>query len=160
MPAILALSTACLDDPSGMYLSRDELRSMAQGGLWSIQAHGHEHARMTDPAMMIGSLQTCSRIIREITSQPPVLFFWPWGVHSEAAVQAAREAGFLYTFSTQKGWIRPATGEFVLPRIGVSDRWGKFRRNAMVFRHPALAALHSWISPSPSGLRQGEGGPA
>jgi peptidoglycan/xylan/chitin deacetylase (PgdA/CDA1 family) len=152
LPAILALSTDLLNDKSRTYLSRSEVDMMVKSGIWSIQAHGHRHAHLTDPIETRQSLDECRRIILEITGRPPEFLFWPWGIYSRPTLDIAREAGFTFTFSTEKGIIHPGTKDYVLPRIGVSEKWGKFRRNVMTFRHPALAAVHSWISPSPSGL--------
>jgi peptidoglycan/xylan/chitin deacetylase (PgdA/CDA1 family) len=154
VPALLALSTDFLNDKSRTYLSRSEVEAMAESGNWSIQAHGRRHTPLTDPVETRQSLDECRRVILEITGRPPEFLFWPWGIYSRPALDVAREAGFAFTFSTEKGSICPGTKDYVLPRIGVSEKWGKFRRNVMTFRHPALAAVHSWISPSPSGLRR------
>ena len=153
VPAILALSTNFLNDKNQTYLSRSEVEAMRKSGIWSIQAHGHHHAPLTDPIVTRQSLEDCCRIITEIAGRKPELFFWPWGVYSRSALDVAREAGFAFTFSTEKGIVYPGATDYVLPRIGVSENWGKFRRNVLTFRHPMLAAVHSWISPSPSGLR-------
>ena len=154
VPAILALSTDYLNDKSRSYLSRSDVEAMVKSGIWSIQAHGCRHTRLTDPTETRQNLDDCRRMILEITGRAPQFLFWPWGIYSRPALDVAREAGFAFTFSTEKGIIYPDTKDYVLPRIGVSEKWGKFRRNVMTFRHPALAAVHSWISPSPSGLRR------
>jgi len=153
-PAILALSTDYLNDQSRSYLSRTDVEAMGKSGLWSIQAHGCRHTRLTDPTVTRQSLADCKRMILEITGLAPLFLFWPWGVYSRSALDVAREAGFAFTFSTEKGIVYPGATDYVLPRIGVSENWRKFRRNVMTFRHPTLAAVHSWISPSPSGLRK------
>ena len=95
--------------------------------------------------------------IREIekhTGKRPALMFWPWGDYSAESLDVARELGFRYTFSVEKGAIHSGTGSFVLPRIGVSEKWPKFVRNSVVFRHPTLTFLRRMIRPSASGLHR------
>ncbi len=154
LPAILALSTAVLESGETVYLSGDDVRAMAQSGAWSIQAHGHRHERMTGPAQTRNSLAECRRIIEQLTGRAPDFLFWPWGVYSDPALNVARDAGFQFTFSTEKGIIRPGDRRPVLPRIGVGPSWPKFLRNAILFRNPILAAAHGWVSPSKPGRVQ------
>jgi len=92
--------------------------------------------------------------IEHFTGTRPSLFFWPWGDYSDDALDLARELKFKYTFSVEKGYIRPGrkhTAGIVLPRIGVSENWTKFVRNSAVFRHPLIASVRHIISPSESG---------
>ncbi len=198
VPAILALSTGNLHDaplradpgtPAAQwpldqalqaaergdrsaFLSRAELRAMASTGLWSIQAHGHTHARRLAPGgrllselaapradesaeqfqqRLAADLGRCRATITDLTGQAPDLLFWPYGHYSRAGVTVAGELGLARTFSVEKGLVTPGDSRPVLPRIGASPRWGKFRRNAVVFRHPWLARIHDRVSPSPSG---------
>ena len=101
-----------------------------------------------------GDLEQNIRDIEQHAGKRPSLLFWPWGDYSQESLETARELGFRYTFSVEKGAVRPGTGEYVLPRVGVSEKWPKFVRNSVVFRHPAMAMARRMISPSPSGLQK------
>ena len=262
VPAILALSTgflhdgpvrtpadsdsACLfydvayrralyDNDKQAFLAKGEIQAMVESGVWSIQAHGHIHARRyfridpgcgffpeSDdfslryalngrdpfPGLPVGKLASdlacprtrvhpdlmdslkaspshaadilagfehpleivenekqyearvtadiacCRKVIGELTGKAPALMFWPWGHYSRIALAAARKTGLEFTFSVEKGLVFCGDTKYVLPRISVSRKWSKFRRNVIVFRHPILAAIHARISPSPSGLKE------
>ena len=98
-------------------------------------------------------LQRCRQAITDITGREPKLLFWPWGEYSDAGLAVARDVGFRHTLSTEKGMVRVPSDAFVLPRIGVGEKWGRFRRNLTVFACPTCVTLHGWLSPSPSGRR-------
>ena len=102
-------------------------------------------------------LSACRGLLADLTGRPPEMLFWPWGHYSSEAQAIAAECGFRFTFSVEKGLVRPGAATGVLPRLGVSENWAKFRRNAWVFRHPLAARLHRLVSPSPSGRRVNRG---
>lgn len=123
--------------------------SGAQGCLLLAQENRDDYIKRVR-----GDLEQNIRDIEQYAGKRPSLLFWPWGEYSQESLDAARELGFRYTFSVEKGAIRSGTGEYVLPRIGVSEKWPKFVRNSVVFRHPVMAVIRRLISPSASGLQK------
>ena len=83
----------------------------------------------------------CCEKLEAITGCKPQMFFWPWGHYTADALDAVSELG-LIQFTVAKGTIQAGDNRKVLPRLGVSPRWKKFRKNCFVFRHPLLAAIH------------------
>ena len=97
--------------------------------------------------------EVCRSKIADLTGRVPELLFWPWGHYSEASLKIAESCGFRFTFSVDKGLVRGRAPVRVVPRISVSEKWLKFRRNGLVYRSSFLARVHDLISPSPSGLK-------
>lgn len=102
----------------------------------------------------------CISLIHQHTGHSPLFFFWPWGNYSTASLQIVKEMGFRYTFSTEKGYeegqevrVDPSIS-WPLPRIGVSEKWNKFKKDSIIFRSKTLTKLRSYISPSKSGLKE------
>jgi len=140
------------------YLNRAELRFMHDSGVWSLEAHGTRHVKGDGGASILALpqsgetredfqarlrqdvLDSCDAVAA-IAGRRPRMFFWPWGHYTSWAAETVRELG-LIQFTVSKGFIRPGDGRLVLPRVGVSPRWGKFRKNCRVFRSPLLAGIH------------------
>jgi peptidoglycan/xylan/chitin deacetylase (PgdA/CDA1 family) len=93
-------------------------------------------------------LSTCRREIKNLTGHAPNLLFWPWGHYSKESLSVAREQGFSHTLTVRKGPVLPGHPYDSLPRIGVSNNWRHFTRNAWTFRHPLATAFRDMTSPS------------
>ncbi|MBI4356597.1 MAG: polysaccharide deacetylase family protein [Gammaproteobacteria bacterium] len=96
----------------------------------------------------------CVSLIYRHTMRFPIFFFWPWGHYSTASLQIAKESGFRYTFSTEKGYVRIPGPTEPLPRIGVSEKLNKFKKDSIIFRSKTLSKLRSFVQPTKKGLRE------
>ena len=134
---------------------------MHDSGVWRIEAHGTAHAQGRAGASVLAMPQDgesecdfCDRLRADISGccekltalfgVQPQMFFWPYGHYTSLSVETVRKMGLLQ-FTVAKGTVKCADARTLLPRIGVSPRWKKFRRNCFVFRHPLLAAMHDWF---------------
>ena len=157
LPDDQALHLAANEKNNRAFLRRNEIKAMIASGVWNIQAHGHLHIRRyqnnkslqpLEPEEIFRKglsedLQQCCRELEQLTGKPPELMFWPWGQYTEQALQIAIETGFRFSFSVKKdAIIQHKNIGFVLPRIGVSPKEFKFRRNSFVFRHAFLSRVH------------------
>ena len=138
------------------YLTAGELRQLAASGVWSLEAHGTRHrtgargksvlcAPQNEPVdrferELRADILNCRAKLDALTGRTGRVFFWPYGHYSSQAAEIVRDCGYDLQFSVCKGACRPGDRRPVLPRIGVS-RWGKFRKNCIVFGDPLLAAL-------------------
>lgn len=140
------------------YLNRAELEFMHDSGVWSLEAHGTRHSKGDGGASILAMPQTgetrrdfqarlrqdvlasCDAVAA-ITGSRPGMFFWPWGHYTALAAETVRDLG-LIQFTVAKGSVRPGDARLVLPRVGVSERWKKFRKNCLVFRSPLLTGIH------------------
>ncbi len=140
------------------YVNISELKAMRDSGVWRIEAHGTRHVKgslgvsalaMPQDGESSGAFREmlkediggCCGKLEAITGDRPQMFFWPWGHYTAEALDTVSEMGLLQ-FTVAKGTIHAGDGRKVLPRLGVSPRWKKFRKNCFVFRHPLLAAVH------------------
>lgn len=140
------------------YLNSSELGSMHDSGIWSLEAHGTRHVKGAGNASVLALPQSGESVavfqtrlrqdvldscdaVAAVTGRRPRMFFWPWGHYTVPALETVRELG-LIQFTVAKGSVRPGDGRLVLPRVGVSERWHKFRKNSLVFRSPLLAGIH------------------
>jgi len=162
-PEILALSMAEAQKRAAAgdfrsYVTIPELKAMQASGAWRIEAHGTAHVKGRDNACSLalpqagesaaeyerrltGDIQNCREKLEAITGVKTQMFFWPWGHFTTAGAEAVRRMGLLQ-FTISKGAVPCGKPDAVLPRIGVSPRWKKFRKNCFVFRHPLLAMIH------------------
>ena len=140
------------------YASIQELKAMADSGVWRLEAHGTRHVKGDGNCSCLAVPQKDetleayrSRLQRDITECRTQLkeklgvtsemFFWPWGHWSTAGFETVKEMGLLQ-FTVSKGAVSRGSAAELLPRVGVSPRWKKFRKNCFVFRHPLLAMIH------------------
>ncbi len=140
------------------YINNSELKAMQDSGVWRIEAHGTQHVkgdlgasvlalpqngmnRETFRQMLRDDVDSCCSKLEALTGIKPAMFFWPWGHYSSLSLDTVADTG-LIQFTVSKGAIKSGDRRTVLPRIGVSPRFKKFRKNLFVFRHPVLAALH------------------
>jgi len=140
------------------YASLQELQAMADSGVWRLEAHGTAHIKGEGNCSSLAvpqhneSLEAyrnrlkedithCRTQLLEKLNVQTEMFFWPWGHWSAPGYETVKEMGLLQ-FTVAKGSIKKGSFDQLLPRVGVSPRWKKFRKNCFVFRHPVLAALH------------------
>ena len=140
------------------YSSVEELQAMADSGVWRLEAHGTAHVKGDGNCSILAvpqagesveayckrlenDIQNCRNLLLEKLGVKSEMFFWPWGHWSQPGIETVKKLG-LIQFTVSKGAIRRGSFDKLLPRIGVSPRWKKFRKNCFVFRHPLLAKLH------------------
>lgn len=140
------------------YASIQELQAMADSGVWRLEAHGTAHIKGDGGCSILAAPQqgesleayrerlrsdvsNCRTQLKKKLGVDTEMFFWPWGHWSTPGYETIKEMG-LIQFTVSKGTFKRGSFEKLLPRMGVSPRWKKFRKNCFVFRHPLLAALH------------------
>ena len=141
------------------YASIQELKAMEESGVWRLELHGTAHVKGAGNCSVLAvpqqgesveeyrqrlreDIENCrSQLAEKLNCRKTEMFFWPWGHWSRPGVELVREMGLLQ-FTVAKGTAQPGAFSELHPRIGVSPRWKKFRKNCFVFRHPLLAALH------------------
>lgn len=140
------------------YASLQELKEMLDSGVWRLEAHGTSHIKGNGDCSYLAvpqkdetlaayrnrlknDITTCRTRLKEKLGVETEMFFWPWGHWSTAGFETVKEMG-LIQFTVSKGVIKRGCSVELLPRVGVSPRWKKFRKNCFVFRYPAFAMFH------------------
>ena len=154
-----------LQDALCNYCSREELADMVDSGVWHIVAHGTDHmpgklghSLLSHPQngentaqfaeFVRNDLSNCRKSLAELPGVIDDIFFWPWGHYSNLSSKIASECGYKIQFTVQKGNINFGDRRDVLPRIGVSSNWKKFRKNCFEFGNTFFSAVHDLFSKS------------
>ena len=148
------------------YLNHEELCLMHASGVWTIEAHGCVHkigksgtSILAQPEpdetldayrqRLHSDLSSCCNTIESLTGRRPQAMFWPWGHYSDPAVAVANAEGLNIQFTVSKGIIHAGDRRKIFPRIGVSSKFTKLKKNVFVFRHPLLALFHDGFHTEP-----------
>ncbi len=119
---------------AGNAMTWDQLRELASGG-WSIESHSMSHANLATGhgtpayAKMLEHEVAGSRALIEKQLGLPVRFMvWPYGIYTEQAEQAARDAGYAGAMTVDGGANYPGLDPFRVKRQVVyrSDTRDKF----------------------------------
>jgi len=119
--------------PVRSLMTVDQVREAARMGI-EIGSHGLDHRRLSHTdADTLGVELECSRQILESLVDVPVRgFCYPYGDLSDAAVSAARSAGYDYAVATR---AYGSGDRHALPRTYVGERDGTARLYAKRIRH-------------------------
>ena len=113
--------------------------------------HHPDMSKLTDITAFQKELEELEALFQETTGkQMPKYYRPPQGIYSQENLQMAQQLGYQTVFWSlaYADWNNNAQPtaqqafDKLLPRVGVSPRWKKFRKNCFVFRHPLLAKLH------------------
>jgi len=129
---IACIYPAFIGSSSG--LSWDQLRELAEAG-WSIESHSMSHSNLAQGygtpsyAKMLEHEIAGSRQLIEKQIGTPVLFMvWPYGIYTDVAERAARDAGYSGAMTVDGGGNYPGLDPFRVKRQVVyrSDSREKF----------------------------------
>jgi peptidoglycan/xylan/chitin deacetylase (PgdA/CDA1 family) len=147
------------DTPRDLMLSWGEVRAMRDSGI-SLGAHSVTHPALSDLAAdaVHAEVRESKLSIEEHVGEGVTAFAYPYGKAShsdEFTVEALREAGFLWAYTTENGVNVPAADPYTLRRNGMRSvpHYVLAARLAGVFEHPALVWLRRRIegrSPVPA----------
>jgi peptidoglycan/xylan/chitin deacetylase (PgdA/CDA1 family) len=106
------------DDPALAGLSREQLRSLAQGGFeLGCHTQRHDFLPLLTPTELEASVGSGREEIGEVAGQPPTVFAYPSGGWDETAREAVERAGYSAAFTAHGGVITKSSDRFALPRI-------------------------------------------
>jgi len=119
--------------PVKALMTAEEVREVARLGV-EIGSHGLSHRALSnaDPDALLLEMQRSRMILQALLDEPVRGFCYPYGAVSEAAVSAARAAGYDYAVST---WCHAKRNRYAIPRTYVGNRDGVTRLYAKQFRH-------------------------
>lgn len=113
------------DDADTRILDWEQVRAMQQGGLVEFGAHSMTHAILTrvSATELERELHDARDRIESETGCPCRLLCYPNGQladFSPEVIRAARAAGYVAGLTTLRGFLRPTTDRFAIPRLSVS----------------------------------------
>jgi len=114
-------------------LTVDQIRAAARIGI-EVGSHGlcHRHLPDTGADALRAEAEQSRAILESVLDAPVRGFCYPYGGVSDAAVDAARSAGYDYAVATRSS---ARADRHALPRTYVGERDGALRLAAKYFRH-------------------------
>jgi peptidoglycan/xylan/chitin deacetylase (PgdA/CDA1 family) len=104
-------------------LGREEVRTLAAGGLVEVGAHttSHEMLPIHSEAVQRREIEESKRYLEDLLGNPVRSFSYPFGEYAENTVSLVRQAGFDSACTVTKGPVYLATDRFQLPRFAVHN---------------------------------------
>jgi peptidoglycan/xylan/chitin deacetylase (PgdA/CDA1 family) len=127
-----------------------EIEAMHAAGTFEFHSHTHTHTRWDKTiadaaarrAALAADLAESRAALARHTGESPHLC-WPQGYFDADYRQVAREAGFRYLYTVNKGINTPATHAEEIGRVVVKDRVGGwFASRMFLYRQPLLGGLY------------------
>jgi glycosyltransferase involved in cell wall biosynthesis/peptidoglycan/xylan/chitin deacetylase (PgdA/CDA1 family) len=115
-------------------LTFEQLKELRSFGV-EVGSHSRTHRLMTGLSAIELEDETKGSLADLVNNglPRPRFFAYPYGARSAAAVNAAREAGFLAAFGPEQGRVTPGSDHFDLPRVLIlaEDHGWRFRLKVM-----------------------------
>lgn len=121
-PVTLFTVAGFLDNPSGRYLSTNQLKEITQTGLVTIGVHSYTHPDLTKPRVNLNKeIVEAKSKLEEIVGKKLDLFAYPYGAYNSKIREEAKNAGFTLSFSTEGGFVQTEANRYHLHRNHVSS---------------------------------------
>lgn len=110
------------EEPSNRTMSWDQVEEVHRNGV-AIGSHTVSHAILTTlaPQNIRGELTDSRQEIEAQLNDSCTLLAYPNGNHSGETRRVAREAGYQFAFTTQRGYWASDTDALRIPRVNVSE---------------------------------------
>jgi peptidoglycan/xylan/chitin deacetylase (PgdA/CDA1 family) len=140
LPFTLFVATDAIDKELAGYMSWDQLRELAAGGVTiGSQTRSHPHMPRLDDGANHEELRYSSQRFLSELGRRPTLFAYPYGEYGTDVQKVVTEAGFVAAFGQHSGALSPQDDLYGLPRWAMNERYGDLQRfrmavNALPFR--------------------------
>lgn len=142
------------DRKDDVMLRWSEVDAMAAAGTFEFHSHTDTHTRWDRSianvserrAHLLADLTTSRKRLSERLGTASDHLCWPQGYYDDDYIDVAREAGFRYLYTVEKGTVTPGLDLLRIPRVVVKDRgeaW--FGRRLSVYRRAWLGGLYTWL---------------
>lgn len=134
-----------------MMLNWCEVAEMARAGTFEFHSHTHTHTRwdktVDDPvqrrALLRQDLEASRTCLQARLGEVSDHLCWPQGYYDDDYVAVARQTGFRYLYTVEKGTVLHNSEPLRLPRIVVKDRAGNWLGSRLgIYSRPYLAAFY------------------
>ncbi|MGO9015287.1 MAG: polysaccharide deacetylase family protein [Dissulfurispiraceae bacterium] len=125
-------------------LGWDQIRAMQESGLAEFYAHTRSHARCDTLSNLelLSEVAESKQAIENHLGKPCPYLCWPYGEYNDAALKAAREAGYKALFTTVHGVVTPGSDPFAIRRIVIKDSIAWFEKRMLIYTNSLLAACY------------------
>ena len=121
LPLTVFVATSNLEDQSGLYLNKTELRELSNVQGVTIGAHGHAHAALDSlsDAALKEDLSKSRKILEDALGYPVTSMSYPFGRVDRRVRDAAQEAGFTLGACSRYGVNGPDRDPLLMCRTEV-----------------------------------------
>jgi peptidoglycan/xylan/chitin deacetylase (PgdA/CDA1 family) len=129
-----------------------EVEAMRAAGSFEFHSHTHTHTRwdrqIAEPAArreaLAADLESSRRTLAARLGAASGHLCWPQGYYDGDYQRVAREAGFRYLYTVEKGINRPRSPAGAIRRVVVKDKpGGWFASRLWLYRHPLVGGLYA-----------------
>lgn len=113
VPATLFLtSDLSVSEPFGgaERISEEGVRELAKSDLMQIEAHGHEHLKLTayedEKSAVFDEWQKCTEVVERLTGSKPKYLAYAYGAKSQKLYDLANGFGFTAAFTAHEGTVK------------------------------------------------------
>lgn len=129
LPFTLFIVTEPLDRGSSDYMSWDQIKELAAGGVTiGSQTESHPHMPAVSRQRNLAELERSNRRIKEMLGKRPDLIAYPYGESSLEVQEVAKQSGFIAGFGQHSGVIGSDGNMFDLPRFAMNEDYGDMGR--------------------------------
>lgn len=125
-------------------LSWDLVTEMIKGGLVEFYSHTREHKRCDQLSEdeLVEELNESKKVIEKMLNRPCPYLCWPYGKHSNVAVNIAGRAGYKAIFTTDNGIVKTGSDPLSIKRIVVKDRVEWFKKSMLIYSNSILSEIY------------------
>lgn len=146
LPFTLFVATDPLDEGLPGYMSWDQLREMAAGGVTiGSQSASHPHLPDIAPERVSADIERSKARLAAELGSTPTLFAYPFGEAGRRVESLVGRAGFAAAFGQHSGAIGGERDLFYLPRFSMNEKYGTLDRLRLAVN--ALALPVSEVTP-------------
>lgn len=100
------------------FLSWSQLQELSAHG-WEIEGHtvNHPYLSQIDKTSVFKELSQSKKLLESRLDKPVNYLAYPYGIFSSDIIQAAKDAGYLMAFTTDRGWADLERDEWHLQRV-------------------------------------------
>ena len=125
VPFTLFVATDPVDGGQQGYMSWDQIRELARGGVTiGSQTASHLHMPELDAERNIAELDKSNRRFSQELGARPSLFAYPFGEYGLAVREVVAGAGFAAAFGQHSGVAYAGQDRFALPRFAMNETYG------------------------------------
>lgn len=133
LPFTLFVSTDVVQRSGGDYMSWDEIREMARGGVEiGNQTASHDHLPTLPLDRVRDDIRAANARIEAEIGQKPTLLAYPYGEYSAAIRDLVAGEGFLAAFGQHSGVAHSQMDRHQLPRFPLNENYGGLDRFRLV----------------------------
>lgn len=127
--------------PEGAILTWAEIARMRESGLIDFASHTHTHRKWNlagaDPEErrldLKEDLSRSAAILEKRLGAPCRHLCWPWGIYDDEMIELAREAGFQYLYTVERGVNLPGTTPDEIKRFSAKEKGNLWLWRALFF---------------------------